>query len=134
MLVVDDKPDNRYIVSELLGTLGFEIREACDGAEALEAAADGAPDAIFMDLVLPGISGIETTRQIRELATNPQLRIVAMSADAFADTSRAALDAGCDAFLAKPLQFDSLLAVLAEQLDLEWTCEQEAAPRRYGAR
>lgn len=124
VLVVDDKPDNRYIVTELLAALGFQIREACNGAEALDAAAASRLDAVFMDLVLPGISGFDTTRRIRELATKPQPRIIAMSADAFANTSRAAFDAGCDAFLAKPLEFDSLLDVLAEQLDLEWTYER----------
>lgn len=119
-LVVDDNADNREIVCELLRSRGFDVAEVHSGLEALEAVSKATPDVIFMDLVMPGIDGLEATRRIRHAASDQQPVIFAVSADAFADTRRAAIDAGCNAFIVKPLQFDEVLEVIGNCLELEW--------------
>lgn len=119
-LVVDDNADNREIVCELLRSLGFAVTEACDGPQALASASQNTPDVVFMDLVMPGIDGFETTHRIRHATGDSPPVIIAVSADVFADTRRAAIDAGCDAFIDKPLQFGEVMDVLAKHLQLEW--------------
>lgn len=119
-LVVDDNADNRKVLCELLRSVGFGVSEACDGLDALSQVAAGTPDVVFMDLVMPGIDGFEATRRIRQSAASHAPCIIAVSADAFAHTSQAAIDAGCDDFLSKPLRFDSVLETLGCRLGVEW--------------
>jgi two-component system, sensor histidine kinase and response regulator len=122
ILVVDDKADNRQIIGRLLKSLGFEVDEAGDGAEAIEVAVRRQPDLIFMDLVMPVMDGIEAIRAIRnnngELARVP---IIAVSASAFNDTRAQSAEVGCDAFIAKPIRLDEVINALSNHLRLEWT-------------
>ncbi len=126
VLVVDDRWENRAVVAGLLRPLGFEVREAEGGAEALAAVEQATPDAIIVDLVMPEMDGFELVQRLRarpELATRP---IVASSASVFESNRRASLEAGCDDFVPKPVQAGLLLERLGERLGLEW---EEAAIR-----
>jgi signal transduction histidine kinase/ActR/RegA family two-component response regulator len=120
-LVVDDKADNRGVLTALLESLGIDVLEAATASEARTVAAEGHPDIIYMDLVLPDGSGLDAIRSIREhsveLASVP---IIAVTAEAFETTRRRCLDAGCTGFIAKPIHFDTVIRLTGEQLGLAW--------------
>jgi signal transduction histidine kinase/ActR/RegA family two-component response regulator len=121
VLIVDDTEDNRRILKSFLAAIGFDVREAVDGVEAVAAVSAGTPDIVFMDLVMPRQNGFEATHKIRELsATCASLPIIAVSADAFESTRRQSEAAGCDAFITKPLHLDAVLAAIETQLRVEW--------------
>jgi len=120
ILVVDDKSENRTLVIDLLRPLGFEIYEAIDGQKAITMAPTIKPDLILMDLIMPDISGQETTRQLR---ANPALQksiIIAVSASAFEHDRQSSQQAGCNDFIAKPIQLDNLLKVIEKYLPLHF--------------
>jgi two-component system cell cycle response regulator DivK len=112
ILVVDDSPDSREMLAEYLRFRGFNVSEASNGEEAIEAARRLRPDLVLMDLSMPGIDGWEATRQLKADPVTSHSIIIAVSAHAFAPERQAAKSAGCDAFILKPYD----LAVLAETL------------------
>ncbi|HAT31042.1 MAG TPA: hypothetical protein DCW29_09395 [Janthinobacterium sp.] len=129
LLLVDDDADCRHLLTKLLAPLGFEIAEADDGAAAvavLEAAAPW-PDLLLMDWRMPLMDGLALTRWVRARGERAQPRIVIMTASAFEEEKTAALAAGADAFLRKPIEHAKLFAILERQLGLRFT-RAEAAP------
>jgi two-component system, cell cycle response regulator DivK len=102
ILLVEDDVHTLRINSRALSAHGYEIHEAVDGEEAVRRAVELRPDLIVMDLGLPDTPGIEATRRIKE-AVNPSPIIVVLSAHAMRKDLEAARAAGCDAFLAKPI-------------------------------
>ena len=118
ILVVEDQEDNRQILRDLLGNAGYELIEAADGEQALNALTVQRPDLILMDIQLPVIDGYEATRRIR---LNPELKsipIIAMTAYALAGDEAKALAAGCNAYVTKPFSPRALLAKVREYLTL----------------
>src|SRR5262252_4726157 len=110
ILVVEDQPDNRQILRDLLGNVGYELIEAENGEEALAAVARRRPDLILMDIQLPIMDGYEATRRIR---TNPGLKsvpIIAVTSYALAGDEEKARAAGCDGYVCKPYSPRDLLA------------------------
>ena len=107
VMVVEDHADIRMMMKILLETYGFEVVEASDGYEAVEKALEKTPDVILMDLAMPVLDGINSTRamrQHRELADVPILAVTA-----YGDFYRErAIEAGCTDVLQKPLDFESL--------------------------
>ncbi len=125
ILVADDKVENRIVVRDLLLPLGFEVVEASNGAECLQRATGFQPDLVLMDLVMPVMDGSEATRQLRQ---SPDLRhvvVIAMSASVFERSRQSSRDAGCDDFIAKPIQIDLLLDTLGTHLSLEWRFDSD---------
>jgi CheY-like chemotaxis protein len=121
LLVVDDEPHNRSVLVHLLEPLGFELVEAKNGQQALEQATAISPDIIFMDLLMPGMDGLTTISHLRQkLPADKHVIIVATSARAFEQDIEQSLAAGCDAFLAKPVDAGKLLDLLALHLKLTW--------------
>jgi signal transduction histidine kinase/DNA-binding NarL/FixJ family response regulator len=121
LLVVDDEPHNRSVLVHLLKPLGFEMVEAENGQQALERAEAITPDAIFMDLLMPGMDGLTTVSHLRQrLPPHQQVVVIATSARAFEQDIERSLAAGCDAFLAKPVDAGELLDLLALHLKLTW--------------
>jgi PAS domain S-box-containing protein len=118
ILVVDDLPDNRQIVRQLLEPLGFAVMEAENAQECLEMARNTPSDAILMDLRMPGMDGLQATRALREQGSGSP--VIALSASTFAEDHEASRQAGCVAHLSKPLRLAELLDVLARLLPLEW--------------
>src|SRR6476659_7568354 len=94
----------------------FRVLEAATGAEALKVIKDEHPDAILMDLALPGIDGFETIRRIRAIDGFQNTPIVVLSAYTGVSTYETALRAGSNYFMAKPIDFDDLAALLKEIL------------------
>ncbi|MEN3364158.1 MAG: hypothetical protein V7606_1432, partial [Burkholderiales bacterium] len=80
LLIVDDTPANRMLLVHLMGALGFDIAEATDGQQALEQARATRPDLILMDMVMPGMGGLEATRRLRQMEGLRQVPIIAVSA------------------------------------------------------
>jgi signal transduction histidine kinase/ActR/RegA family two-component response regulator len=122
LLVAEDNEVNREVLAAMLAHLGHSPRFAHDGRAALAAVQEEDFDAVLMDLHMPELDGIAATRAIRALP-RPQLPIVALTADAFADTRARCLDAGMNDFLTKPVTLDALARVLSR------TTAGTAAPR-----
>ena len=116
ILVVEDYDDVRRMLTILLESEKFRVLEAATGTEALEVIKDEHPDAILMDLALPGIDGFETIRRIRAIDGFQNTPIVVLSAYSGLSTYETALSAGSNYFMAKPVDFDDLAALLKEIL------------------
>jgi CheY-like chemotaxis protein len=116
ILVVDDNPSNTKLVTFLLAAKGWDVRSAADATEAMEAVASFGPHAILMDIQLPVVDGLELTRQLKANPATRHILIVAATAYAMKGDERRALDAGCDAYVTKPINTrtlpDQLLALM----------------------
>ncbi|MEO5823252.1 MAG: response regulator [Vicinamibacteraceae bacterium] len=108
VLVADDDPVNRQIAQRLLERLGHRVRTVADGAAVVEAWRHGLDDVILMDLEMPGLNGVEATREIRRAPSARRPWIIAVSAHDAADRRASSLKAGMDDYLEKPLQRDRL--------------------------
>jgi signal transduction histidine kinase/CheY-like chemotaxis protein len=127
-LVVDDDEVSRSVIADFLAGLGFGVRRVADGAAALEQLRTGGTDLIVTDLVMPRVDGIELVRAIRATGTKRAPKIIAVSASASDYTSQEALEAGCDAFLPKPVHLADLLDRISHLLHVEWQYEDAAIP------
>ena len=110
LLVVEDNEDNRRVLVLRLRHFGaYDIREATTGQEALECIVQDPPALVLLDLKLPGLDGWETARRIRALpAPLNALPIIAVTAHAMLEDRGKALAAGCDEYVAKPVNFPEL--------------------------
>jgi len=127
ILVVDDNADGRQLLRTLLAPLGFDLHEARDGVEGEERILALQPDLVLMDWRMPRLDGLELTRRIRERPGLKQPRIVILTASAFEEERREALQSGADDFLRKPLEQDELFAMLELQLGLHFLREPLSA-------
>ena len=119
ILVIEDYPDTRDLLSSLLRTKGYKVVEACDGQEGLRQASRIKPDLILMDLALPALDGVEATRQIRERDKLSQTPIFAISAFATAEVARDALAAGCTEVFRKPIEIEPFLGKIRATLNAQ---------------
>jgi signal transduction histidine kinase/DNA-binding response OmpR family regulator len=126
LLVVDDVPQNRAMMLDLLQETGFIVAAAANGPECLVLLDSFNPDLILMDVMMPEMDGNETTRRIRSMAGRGDIPIVAVTASASADDERKSRAAGADVFLAKPVDRDLLLRTLGRLLSLKWATGQTA--------
>ena len=120
IMVVDDRPRNRRLITDLLEPLGFDVIGVNSGQEALEKIPNSSPDLILTDLVMSDMDGLEMTRQLRRLLGMQNIPVIACSASAFSSDRRASREAGCNDFLAKPIQVGELLEKLQKYLGLNW--------------
>jgi len=120
-LIVDDYPENRLILRQMLENIGFTVIEANDGKQGVEQACKA--NIIFMDLVMPVMNGFEAVEIIRK--DFKELPIIAISANVFEADKQKSLQAGCNAFLPKPIEEQQLFNVLMEYLNLDWVYEEE---------
>ena len=120
VLVVDDSPDGREMLTEYLTFRGFAVSHASDGASAIEVARRVRPEMVLMDLSMPGIDGWEATRVLKSDPLTKHAVIIAVTAHAFPREQHLARAAGCDAVVAKPYDLatlaDALSAVLSKKL------------------
>lgn len=118
VLLVEDDAVNRTLALRQLGRLGYEVRSAIDGDEAVAAVAVTRFGAILMDCQLPGMDGIQATREIRRRETggDTHVPIIAMTAQANAHDREACLAAGMDDYLSKPVMLEALATVLGRWL------------------
>ena len=120
VLVVDDTAENRLLLTRLLAPIGFEVREAVDGSEAVESWKQWQPDLIFMDMRMPVMDGYAATEQIRSLSADHRTRIIALTASAFQHDRERILASGCDDFVTKPFRVATIFEKLAEHLGAEF--------------
>ncbi|ATB40887.1 periplasmic sensor hybrid histidine kinase [Cystobacter fuscus] len=123
VLVVDDVAENRAMVVELLGRLGFEMTEAENGLEGVDKARILQPDLILMDTMMPVMDGLEATHRIRQLPHGREVPILAVSASATQEDQDRSLAAGANAFIAKPIDHGVLLKEMSACVGLRWTYE-----------
>lgn len=117
ILLVEDEPLNREVATELIREIaGLPLDIAVDGEQALAKVQQARYDLILMDLLMPGIDGLEVTRRIRQLPGYTTTPIVAMTANAFAEDRQRCLAAGMNDHLPKPVDPDRLRAVLQRWL------------------
>lgn len=103
ILVIEDEPKNMMLMTYILKKYGHEPVEAYTGEEGIEKAATSHPDLIFMDIKLPGIDGLETTRRIRRMENMADVPIIAATAHAIADDMDLIWKAGCNGCIEKPI-------------------------------
>jgi two-component system cell cycle response regulator DivK len=116
LLVVDDSDDNRAMYAEYLSFSGYEVEQASDGREAIEAAIRTLPDLIVMDLSLPVMDGWEATRRLKADERTGHIPVIVLSGHAHSRDAKGAEGAGVDAFLAKPCLPETLLEKVEELL------------------
>ena len=116
ILLIEDQEDNRRIVRDLLTSVGYELIEAVTGEEGVALAERRRPDLILMDVLLPGLDGYEATRLIKAKPELRQIPIIAVTSYALSGDDVKALEAGCDAYIAKPFSPRELLAKVREFL------------------
>ncbi|MBI2403181.1 MAG: response regulator [Gemmatimonadetes bacterium] len=117
ILVVDDEPDFRRIVSRMLTGAGYDVEEAADGRQAIEAYRARRSDVVLADLYMPDIDGVEAIIRLRH--EFPDVRIIAVSGGGHLgkeDVLKIAAGVGAQATLAKPLEKKTLLATVEQVL------------------
>ena len=116
ILYVEDNEDNIYMLSRRLRREGYDISIARTGAEGVDLATDTLPDLIIMDLVLPEMDGFEASTRIRTADATAHIPIIALSASVLPEHRHRAIDAGCDDFETKPVDFPRLLEKIGQLL------------------
>lgn len=116
ILIVEDDPRSLKMIRMTLRPYGYSLLEATDGEEALKVARSDKPDLIIMDLRLPKVSGLEVTRQLRQMSDFNHIAIIAITAYAMRGDKEKAISAGCDAYLAKPINTRELPKLVTEML------------------
>ncbi len=120
ILVVDNEAADRSLLVQLLEPLGFELRQAASGHDALDLLAAGLnPDAVLLDLAMPGIDGWETLRRLRAMGA-PQPAVAIVSANAFDRALDHGLGIATEDFIVKPVRHSELLDWLERRLQLQW--------------
>ena len=125
ILVAEDNPTNRLLLVKLLSSLGFEVREAENGREAIAMCESWKPHLIWMDMQMPVMNGDEAAKQIKASSKGPATVIIALTASAFEEQRQAILSAGCDNFVRKPFRAENLLAKIREYLGVQYIYEEK---------
>ena len=116
VLLVEDTEDNRFMMRRLLEMAGYRVVEAMNGEEAVKLAKSESPHLILMDLSLPVIDGLAATRLIRKLPHCGSTPIIAVSAHDTSDFQSEAIEAGCNSYVTKPIDFNELEDLIAQFL------------------
>lgn len=104
ILLVEDHEDNRIVYSTILEHFGYTVLLATDGAEGVRLAREALPDLVLMDVSIPVMDGWEATRVLKSEPATAGIPIVALTAHALATDRERAAEAGCDGYLAKPVE------------------------------
>jgi len=108
ILIIEDDPVIRGLLELNLGDEGYTVISAEDGQEGIRLATEKVPGIILMDMRLPGITGWEATRRLKAAQETCHIPIIALTAQSTSQDLRRCFDAGCDAFMTKPIQFAQL--------------------------
>ena|SRR5918992_1758174 len=117
VLIVDDNPINMKLVRVLLTGEGYDVRTAGDAMEALAVLKQWHPRLILMDIQLPGIDGLELTRQLKTDSTTEHIIIIGLTAYAMKGDEERILAAGCDGYIAKPIDTRTLPHLIATLIE-----------------
>ena len=116
ILIVEDNPRNMRLLEMTLRASGYTLLEATDGGEALDIAIKELPDLIIMDIQLPKINGLAVTRKLKALPEFRDVTIIAVTAYGMKGDRERAIEAGCDAYLPKPINTRELPEMIATML------------------
>jgi CheY-like chemotaxis protein len=116
ILVIDDNRVNLKLATEVLLAEGYLVFRAEDAAEALALLARHIPDLVLTDIAMPGMDGLELTRRLKADPRYCHLPVIALTASAMKGDEKRVLEAGCDAYIAKPLDTRKLAATVARLL------------------
>ena len=127
ILVAEDNAINRLLLTQLLDIVGFELREATNGQEAINLWRTWNPDLIFMDMRMPVMNGQDAVQQIRTFEEQSdggtRTKVVALTANAFAEQQEEMIAAGCDDFICKPFKVKEIFETIARHLNVEYLYE-----------
>jgi DNA-binding response OmpR family regulator len=118
VLIVDDDAGARAVLRDMVASLGFQVRTARNGSEALQTAQEDPPDAVLLDVLMPGLSGIEVCRQLRSDSRTAVAPILLVTGSADLDDRVAGFEAGADDYITKPFEVRELAARLCAHLEL----------------
>ena len=127
ILLIEDNEESREGLSRYLRRKAYEVITAVDGRQGLDLARAEAPDLIILDMSLPVLDGWEAARQLKSAQTTRGIPIIALTAHAMAGDRERALEAGCDDYDSKPVEFAGLLAKIESLL-------QKSVPKREQGR
>jgi len=116
VLIIEDHPANMKLATFLLKNAGHEVLAAVDAETGLTMARAEQPDLILMDIQLPGMDGLEATRQLKQDASTRAIPVIALTALAMKGDEERIRAAGCDGYIAKPMRYQAFLATVAAQL------------------
>lgn len=116
ILIVEDNPQNMKVIVMALRPHGYQLLKATDGEEAMEIAVRDKPDLILMDMRLPKVDGLEVTKKLRQMPDFSYIPIIAVTAYAMKGDEEKFTNAGCDAYLPKPINTRQLPKMVAEML------------------
>src|SRR5215831_12343568 len=117
ILLVEDNEMNRDMLSRRLQRKGYEVVIAVDGGEGVAMAHSEAPDLILMDMSLPVLDGWEATRKLKAAPETAAIPVIALTAHAMATDREKAMEAGCDDYDTKPIDFPRLLTKIESLLE-----------------
>ncbi len=120
ILIVDDKAINRQLLIKLLSPLGFEVKEAINGQEAIEIWSEWEPHLIWMDMRMPVMDGYEATKYIKSTTKGNATAIIALTASVLEEEKAIILSAGCDDFVRKPFAEHTIFETLAKHLGVKY--------------
>ncbi|WP_339375553.1 ATP-binding protein [Pseudanabaena sp. UWO311] len=126
ILVVDDKPINRQLLVRLLAPLGFELKEASNGQEAIVMWEAWQPHLIWMDMRMPVMDGYEATKYIKSTTQGNATAIIALTASVLEQERAIILSAGCDDFMRKPFKEQTIFAALTKHLGVKYVYSDSA--------
>ena len=109
ILYVEDNPENRMLVRRILLSEDYSLLEATNASEALEVLKSNKPNLILMDINMPDVDGYTLTAQIKKMPGFEHVPILALTANVMRGDKEKVLEAGCDGYIQKPLDFDELL-------------------------
>jgi CheY-like chemotaxis protein len=128
ILVADDRLESRLLLTRLLTPLGFEVREASNGQEAIAIWETWEPQLILMDMRMPVMGGEEATRRIKTTAKGKDTIIIALTASSFEEEREQILLVGCNDFLRKPFRERDLFEAIHKHLGVEFVYESAVTP------
>ncbi len=129
ILTVDDKPINCQLLIKLLSPLGFEVKEASNGKDAIALWDEWEPHLIWMDMRMPVMDGYEATKYIKSTTKGNGTVVIALTASVLEEEKAIVLSAGCDDFLRKPFAEHSIFQILAKHLGVKYILEEISSPK-----
>jgi len=116
ILYVEDNPDNRLLIRRVLVSDGYDVVEAANARDALERIKESAPSLILMDINMPDMDGYALTAKLRAIPELNQVPIIALTANVMKGDRERSLEAGCDGYLQKPIDIDTLTSQIEKYL------------------
>ena len=112
ILIVEDEPKNLKLLRDLLQRFGYEILEAPDGEQGVKITGEKIPDLILMDIMMPKMDGLEATRIIKADNKTKHIPVIALTSYAMKGDREKTLEAGCDGYIAKPIDIQEVLKTI----------------------